>query len=206
MKIMDGGYVPLLIGALVSMLIWTWVRGTALLAFKERKAEVPLDEIIEQIERKPPPSIPGTAIFLTAHPDHAPAALLHSLKHFKSLHQTNVILTVVTADVPKVPASERIVVEELGPRFRRVTLTFGFMDEPDVPKALAAAHDPAWTFEIMSTSFLVSRRTLKLAATSTIPLWQRRLFILLARNASGATDYFRIPAGRVVEIGTQVGI
>ncbi|MFO1170988.1 MAG: potassium transporter Kup [Hyphomicrobiaceae bacterium] len=206
MKIMDGGYVPLLIGALVSMLIWTWVRGTALLAFKERKTEVPLEEIIEQIERKPPPSISGTAVFLTAHPDHAPAALLHSLKHFKSLHQTNVILTVLTADVPNVPASERIIVEELGPRFLRVTLTFGFMDEPDVPKALASAHDPAWTFQIMSTSFLVSRRTLKLAASSSMPLWQRRLFILLARNASGATDYFRIPAGRVVEIGTQVGI
>lgn len=206
MKIIDGGYVPLLIGALVTIVIWTWVRGTALLAVKDRKTEIALDEIVERIERKPPPTITGTAIFLTAHPDHAPAALLHSLKHFKSLHEMNVVLTVVTADVPRVPISERVIVEEIGRYFRRVTLTFGFMDEPDVPKALVACRDPALRFEIMSTSFLVSRRSLRLAATSPMPVWQRRLFILLARNASGATDYFRIPAGRVVEIGTQVGL
>jgi KUP system potassium uptake protein len=108
--------------------------------------------------------------------------------------------------VPRVPEAERIEMTIISPHFRILTMNFGYMDEPNVPKALALCRDDGWAFDAMSTSFLVSRRTLKLAARSPLPVWQRRLFILLARNASGATDYFNIPAGRVVEIGTQVAL
>ncbi|MFV0282053.1 MAG: KUP/HAK/KT family potassium transporter, partial [Rhodoblastus sp.] len=130
----------------------------------------------------------------------------HSLKHFKSLHEQNVILTIVTADVPRVTDSERVLMSDISPRFRQVTITFGYMEEPNVPHGLALCRKLGWKFDIMSTSFLVSRRTLKLAAHSAMPAWRSRLFIFLARNSATASDYFHIPAGRVVEIGAQVNV
>ncbi len=206
MKVLDGGYVPLLIAALVILVMWTWVKGTGLLALKDRQTEIPLLELLGQLEKKPPTSIPGTAVYLTAHPDFAPVALMHSLKHFKALHEQNVILTIVTANVPRIEDADRIEMREINPRFRHVTMTFGYMEEPNVPRALVLCRKHGWKYDIMSTSFLVSRRSLKLAANSGMPVWQSRLFIFLARNAAGATDYFHIPAGRVVEIGTQVNV
>jgi KUP system potassium uptake protein len=206
MKVLEGGYVPLIIAALVITIMWTWVRGTAVLARKDEQTEIPLDEILRQLERKMPPVIPGTAVYLTAHPQLAPIALMHSLKHFKSLHEQNVILTIVTADVPRVPDGERVTMVNMSPRFRQVTMTFGYMEEPNVPHGLALCRRLGWKFDIMSTSFLVSRRSLKLAAHSVMPVWQSRLFIFLARNSATASDYFHIPAGRVVEIGTQVNV
>ena len=206
MKLLDGGYVPLIIGAAVVTLMWTWVRGTNLLAQKDRQTEIPMVDLLRSLARKPPPAIPGTAVFLTAHPEYAPVALMHSLKHFKSLHEHNVILTIRTADVPRIPDAERVQMDDIVPGFRQVTMTFGYMEEPNVPHGLALCRKLGWKFDIMSTSFLVSRRTLKLAAKSGMPPWQSRLFIFLARNAAGATDYFHIPAGRVVEIGTQVNV
>jgi KUP system potassium uptake protein len=206
MKILEGGYVPLLIAAILATIMWTWLRGTSLLKAKDRQIEIPLADIIAQLERKYPPTISGTAIYLTANPEQAPVSLMHSLKHFKSLHEHNVILTVRTADVPRVAETERIEMAEINPRFRRVTMTFGYMEEPNIPRALGLCRTLGWKFDIMSTSFLVSRRSLKLAASSGMPGWQSRLFIFLARNAASATDYFHIPAGRVVEIGTQVNV
>lgn len=206
MKVLDGGYVPLVIGAAVVTLMWTWVRGTELLALKDRQSEIPLKDLIAMLPRKPLPSISGTAVYLTAHPEYAPVALMHSLKHFKSLHENNVILTIRTADVPRIPDAERVEMHDLAPGFRAVTMTFGYMEEPNVPHGLALCRKLGWKFDIMSTSFLVSRRTLKLAAKSAMPIWQSRIFIFLARNAAGASDYFHIPAGRVVEIGTQVNV
>ncbi|MEJ1157260.1 potassium transporter Kup [Prosthecomicrobium sp. N25] len=206
MKLLEGGYVPLLVaGAIVSIML-TWVRGTRLLALKDRESEILLSSLLPQLERRPPVTVPGTAIFLTAQPDYAPLALLHSLKHFKSLHESNVILTIATADVPRVADAERIVMEEITPRFRRVIMTFGYMEEPNVPRGLGLCRKLGWKFDIMSTSFLVSRRSFRLAETSSMPVWQTRLFIYLARNSAGATDYYRIPAGRVVEIGAQVNV
>ncbi len=206
MKVLDGGYVPLLIATILATIMWTWLRGTNLLKAKDRQIEIPLAELIGQLERRLPPTIPGTAIYLTANPDQAPVSLMHSLKHFKSLHEQNIILTVRTADVPRTPDAERVEMEEINPRFRRLTLTFGYMEEPNIPKALGLCRQLGWTFDVMSTSFLVSRRSLKLAANSGMPGWQSRLFIFLSRNAASATDYFHIPAGRVVEIGTQVNV
>ncbi len=206
MKFLDGGYVPLLIAAAVVTIMRTWMKGTAALAQHDTQAEIRLGDLLRSIEARPLPIIPGTAVYLTAHPEFAPPALMHSLKHFKSLHEQNVILTVETADVPRVDPAERMRCAEITPRFRRVTLTFGYMEKPDVPQALTQGGAPGWTFDPMSTSFLVSRRSLRPAADGAMPHWQTLLFIFLARNAAGATDYFNIPAGRVVEIGTQVNL
>jgi KUP system potassium uptake protein len=206
MKIFDGGYVPLLIAALVVTIMWTWMRGLNILTQKDQQSEIPLTDLLRQLGKKPPATILGTAVFLTAHPEHAPVALMHSLKHFKSLHEHNVILTIKTADVPRLDDNERVVMRDLALGFRQVTITFGYMEEPNVPYGLELCHKLGWTFDIMSTSFLMSRRSLKLATQSAMPAWQSRLFMFLARNAAGATDYFHIPAGRVVEIGTQVNL
>jgi KUP system potassium uptake protein len=131
---------------------------------------------------------------------------MHSLKHYKVLHEKNVILTIETAPTPRVNPAERVRIAPVGDTFTRVNLRFGFMETPNVPKALAIARKLGWTFDIMSTSFFLSRRSLKPAAHSGMPRWQDRLFILLTRVANDATDYFQIPTDRVVEVGTQVTI
>ena len=151
-------------------------------------------------------SSPGTAVFLTSDPDFAPTALLHNLKHNKVLHEHNVILTVVTADTPRVADQDRVNIVHVTPRFSRVSLHYGYMETPNVPRALAVARKLGWTFDIMATSFFLSRRSIKPAAKSAMPHWQDRLFIALAKSASDATDFFQIPTGRVVEVGTQVTI
>jgi KUP system potassium uptake protein len=150
--------------------------------------------------------VQGTAVFLTSDPEYVPTALLHNLKHNKVLHQHNVVLTIETAHTPRVDLSERVRLENISERFTLVALRFGFMESPNVPKALAVARKLGWQFDIMSTSFFVSRRSLKPAAQSGMPLWQDHLFIALSRSANDATDYFQIPTGRVVEVGTQVTI
>ncbi len=206
LKVVEGGWVPLAIGALVMIIMYTWRRGTRLLFEKTRRQEMSLDDLVAMLERKPPQTVPGTAVFLTSDPRSAPTALLHSLKHYKVLHEKNVILTVDTAETPRVPASERVRIEPVGQTFSRVRLRFGFMETPNVPRALAIARKLGWQFDIMSTSFFLSRRSLRPAAHSGMPRWQDRLFIRLASIANDATDYFQIPTGRVVEVGTQVTI
>jgi KUP system potassium uptake protein len=206
LKVVEGGWVPLALGMMLMIVMYTWRRGTRLLFEKTRRQEMSLDALFAMLERKPPETVPGTAVFLTSDPQSAPTALLHSLKHYKVLHEKNVILTVETADTPRVPAAERVRIEPVGKTFSRVRLRFGFMETPNVPRALAIARKLGWQFDIMSTSFFLSRRALRPAAHSGMPRWQDRLFIHLARAANDATDYFQIPTGRVVEVGTQVTI
>jgi len=206
LKVAEGGWVPLALGAVVMAVMYTWRRGSRLLFEKTRRLETPLETLVKSLERKPPARVPGTAVFLTSDPVSAPTALLHSLKHYKVLHEKNVILTIETADTPRVDPVERVRIEPVGKTFSRVVLRFGFMETPNVPKALAIARKLGWQFDIMSTSFFLSRRSLKPAAHSGMPRWQDRLFIGLTRVANDATDYFQIPTGRVVEVGTQVTI
>jgi KUP system potassium uptake protein len=206
LKVVEGGWVPLAFGMVLMLIMYTWRRGTRLLFDKTRRQETPLKQLVAMLERKPPQRVPGTAVFFTSDPDSAPTALLHSLKHYKVLHEQNVILTVETADTPLVPAEERVRIEPISPTFSRVRLRFGYMETPNVPKALAIARKLGWHFDIMATSFFLSRRALKPAAHSGMPRWQDRLFIKLAGAANDATDYFQIPTGRVVEVGTQVTI
>jgi len=206
LKVLEGGYMPLALGGCVMMVMYTWRRGSRLLFEKTRKQEMSLRSLVAMLQKKPPPHVPGTAVFLTSDPTSAPTALLHSLKHYKVLHEHNVILTVETADTPRVKPEERVQIEQIGDNFSCVTLHFGYTETPNVPKALAIARKLGWHFDIMSTSFFLSRRSLRVAAKSGMPRWQDRLFIALARGANDATDYFQIPTGRVVEIGTQVAI
>jgi KUP system potassium uptake protein len=206
LKVFEGGYVPLAFGGLVMLVMYTWRRGSRFLFDKTRKQETPLRGLVAMLEKRPPVHVPGTAVFLTSDPTSAPTALMHSLKHYKVLHDKNVILTVDTADTPTVQAEDRVQIEQIGESFSLVTLTFGYMETPNVPKALAIARKLGWQFDIMSTSFFLSRRSLRPAARSGMPKWQDRLFIRLARSANDATDYFQIPTGRVVEIGTQVTV
>jgi KUP system potassium uptake protein len=206
LKLWDGAWVPLLFAGLMALLMWTWRRGTHILAVKTRKTEVPLDTLLRSLEKKPPHLVPGTAVFLTSDPTAAPTALMHNLKHNKILHEKNVVLTIVTADTPRVREEDRVNITPVTDHFSKVTLNFGYMEQPNVPKALAIARKQGWTFDIMSTSFFLSRRSLKPSATSGMPIWQDRLFIGLAKSASDATDFFQIPTGRVVEVGTQVTV
>lgn len=206
LKVMEGGWMPLMLGGAMVTAMYTWRRGTALLGAKSARQEIPLKTLIGMLKRSPPHRASGTAVFLTGDPAHAPTALLHNLKHNKVLHDHNVVLTVEYAELPHVPRDERVRIESLDDSFLRVVLRFGFMDVPNIPQALGLARKAGWQFEIMSTSFFLSRRSLKIAAKSEMPRWQDRLFIALASGASDATDYFRIPTGRVVEIGAQVAI
>ncbi|UTD29690.1 potassium transporter Kup [Bradyrhizobium sp. WD16] len=206
LKVLEGGWVPLALGGTIMLLMITWRRGSRLLFEKSRKQELPLNDLVRMLEKRPPQRVPGTAVFLTSDPTSAPTALLHSLKHYKVLHEKNVILTIETASTPRIDVSDRVRLEEISPTFSRVALRFGFMESPNVPKALAIARKLGWQFDIMSTSFFLSRRSLKPAAHSGMPRWQDHLFIALSRSANDATNYFQIPTGRVVEVGTQVTI
>ncbi len=206
LKLLEGAWVPLLFGVAMAVVIWTWRRGSAMLIDKTRRTEVPLDDLIKSLEKRPPHLVKGTAVFLTSDPGFVPTALLHNLKHNKVLHEHNVILTVETAQTPRVDPAERVRMEKVSDKFAKVRLRFGFMEQPNVPRALAIARKLGWQFDIMSTSFFVSRRSLKPSSHSEMPRWQDHLFIALSRSANDATDYFQIPTGRVVEVGTQVTI
>ncbi len=206
LKVVDGGWVPLALGGLLMLVMYTWRRGTKMLFDKTRRLETPLDDLVRALERKPPQRVPGTAVFFTSDPKSAPTALLHSLKHYKVLHERNVILSVETTHTPRVEPAKRVRIEPVGATFMRVLVRFGYMETPNIPKALAIARKLGLQFDIMATSFFLSRRALRRAPRSGMPRWQDRLFIALARSANDATDYFQIPTDRVVEVGTQVNI
>jgi KUP system potassium uptake protein len=204
-KLFQGGWVPAVVAIAVALLMWSWMAGRMRLSEKTRRDEVPLEFLVNNLAKKKPTTVPGTAIFLTSDVEGAPTALLHSLKHYKVLHEQNVILTVRTSTSPRVPDDEKVTIDAYNELFFRVVVTFGFMESPNIPKALALARKLGWKFDIMSTSFFLSRRSLKLGPKAgMLRFWQDRLFIRLARNSSDATEYFHIPTGRVVEIGTQV--
>lgn len=203
LKVLHGGYVPLLLALALVIIMWTWVRGTRLLADQTKRDE-PLSTLFETLSHHPPHRVRGTAIFLTADPNVAPAALMHNLKHNQVLHENIIILTVRTLETPRAPETERVRIEEFMPDVKRVTLTFGFMETPNIVKALTASRKSGLKFDIMKTSFFLSRRTVIPSEKSGMPIWQDHLFVFLARNATNATDFFHIPSGRAVELGNQV--
>ncbi len=209
LKVHDGGYVPVTIAGIVVILMWTWTRGTRILHEKTRRTEVPLPAFVRSVEKESahaPVKVAGTAIFLTSDPDFAPAALLHNLKHNHVLHEQNFILTVRTANTPRVIPAERFTVESVSERFTRIELRFGFMETQNVSQALGLMRKAGHRFDIMSTSFYLGRRKLVPDAQSGMPVWQGRLFIALAELAADPSDYFRLPTNRVVELGSHVVI
>lgn len=201
LKIPHGGWFPLLVGTGLFILMRTWRKGTRLLAELTHRGRPPLLEFIRTAEASPVPRVPGTAIFLTGNAQDVPAALLHNLKHNKVLHDQNAILTVVTEEVPRLRDEGRVAVEKLSERFSRITVRFGFMEHPNVPRALEAAG-----LDLSGVSFFLSRRALQASAQTGLPLWQDYLFIPLARSASDATDQFCIPEDQAVEVGARITI
>ena len=204
LKIAEGGWLPLSVAAIVGAIVYTWVRGTKALARATRKNEAGLDWLARRLDAKPPHRVPGTAVFLTGDPDSAPSSLLHNLKHNRVLHARNIILTIKTEDTPRVPRHERIEVDRVADTFIRVTARYGFMETPSVSKIVEHCRRKDLNIDVATTSFFLSRRSLKTTIKSELPPWQERLFIWLAGRAVDATEYFRIPSDRVVEVGTQV--
>jgi KUP system potassium uptake protein len=206
LKIPGGGWVSVWIACTMLLIMRTWMLGSSLLFAKTRRSEIPLDELASMLGRKLPHQVPGTAVFLTSDAQSAPTALLHSLKHYKVLHENNIILTVTMTDRPKVNPHNRVQISPVNGWLTKVSLRFGYMEDPNVPRALALCRKQGLKFDIMSTSFFLSRRSLIASQNSGMPVWQDRMFIALARGAADASSYFRLPTGRVVEIGTQVVI
>ncbi|MBL8311055.1 MAG: potassium transporter Kup [Burkholderiales bacterium] len=202
-KIPDGGWFPLLVAGVVLVFMTTWKRGRNLMAEQRRQTALPLAPMIEALARDAT-RVQGTAVFMTSAPDEMPAAMLHNLKHNKVLHERNIVLHVQFEDVPLVSRAKRLQVEDLGHGFHKIIVHYGFMNAPDIPKALSHAKQQGIDFEMMDTSFFVSREVLVPTPCSRISVWRQRLFSVMSRNAQSATAYFQIPTNRVLELGAQI--
>lgn len=206
MKVVEGGWVPLLLAACSMIIMWTFVRGNQLLAQKIQRDSIPLRELIGMLEKSKPTRVPGTAIFLTNQPEVAPSALMHNLKHNKVLHEHVWIMSVRTESMPRVPIANRFELEQLAGGFTRITLHYGYMESARMPAALALLRKCGLKFDIMTTSFFLGRRSIKTSPTSGMPHWQDKLFVSLMKQATNATEFFAIPSDRVVELGAQVTV
>ena len=203
-KLFHGGWFPIVVAIALFTLLVTWKRGRQLLMERLSPGAIPIEPFIQSVTAHPPTRVPGTAVFLTAAAEGVPHALLHNLNHNKVLHDRIVLLTVSTIDIPHVPDEERIEILPLGSEFFRVVVRYGFKDDPDVPRALGLAAAKGLKFQMMETSFFLSRQTLIPKVGPGMALWQEKLFALMSRNASSATTFFKIPANRVVELGTRI--
>ncbi len=206
LKVFEGGWFPLVIGMLIALVMLTWVHGSKVLARATKKNEADLDWLIRHLEQRPPHKVPGTAVFLTADPESAPTALLHNLKHNRVLHERNIILTIRTEEMPRIPRHERVEIEKLSDGFIRVIAHYGFMETPSVPKIFEHCRRRDLNVDFPATSFFLSRRSLKPTTKTQLPQWQERLFIWLSGKSEDATEYYKIPTDRVVEVGTQIQV
>ena len=202
-KVAHGGYVPLLIASAMILLMWTWMRGIRRVA-KAEQSDLKLADVLPMLMQRPPLKARGAAVFLTSDPGAVPAALMHNLKHNQVLHETVVLLTVKVAPRPRVPDAERVEVHDLAPGFKAMTLSFGFMETPNVAKGMTLARAKGLKFDIMRTSFFLSRRTLLPRRAGGVGHLLDLLFVFLTRNAVRTADFFQIPPSRVVELGAQV--
>jgi KUP system potassium uptake protein len=203
-KLLHGGWFPVVIGILLFTMLATWKNGRQMLHEKLAPGAIPMEPFIQSVTAHPPTRVPGTSVFLTAAAEGVPHALLHNLNHNKVLHERIVLLTVETHGIPHVPDEDRVQIEPLGSDFYRMVVHYGFKDEPDVPRALELANDKGLKFEMMETSFFLSRQTLIPKVGPGMALWREKLFAIMSRNASSATSFFKIPANRVVELGTRI--
>ena len=203
-KIPHGGWFPLVLGVLIFGLMSTWKRGRQILAERLSEEALPVGLFVQDIEAKSLPRVPGTAVFMCSNPEATPPALLHNLKHNKVLHERVVFLAVVTAEVPHVPAHDRVTVEELGRGCYRIRLNYGFMEEPNVPEALAALKEKGMEFKPLETTYFLGRETLIPSRRPGMAMWREHLFAMMNRNARTATSFFCLPPNRVVELGAQI--
>jgi KUP system potassium uptake protein len=208
LKVPYGGWFPLAIGAIVFLLMTTWRQGRGIMMRRLRASSVPLKPFLDSLFLDPPHRVPGTAVFLTATPEATPHALLHNLNHNKVLHERVVFLTAEVTDEPWVPFDKRVSLQKLGHGCWRMNVRFGFMNEPDITRALEVADGLGLELDAMTTSYFLSRETVVPVpdSASGMPYWREKLFAAMARNAGNAADYFKLPANRVIELGTKVEI
>ncbi|HTV44083.1 MAG TPA: potassium transporter Kup [Stellaceae bacterium] len=204
LKIIDGGWFPLAIAASIYTVMMAWLWGRRRMAAQRASGALPLATLLETLKPDHPVRVPGTAIYMTARVENVPAALLHNMKHNKILHERDVLMTVRTEDVPRLPEAERLQINHLGQNFHTVTIRYGFLEEPDIPRALALCRVGGFRFNLMETSFFVGREKIVAKRPSGVLLPFKKLFILLSNMALDATEFFRIPINRIVELGGQV--
>jgi KUP system potassium uptake protein len=205
-KFMEGGWLPLLFGAILLTVMLTWWRGSRLLSAQQVRESLAIDSFLPSLPGRIKNRVDGTAIYFSPRADEVPPALLHNLKHNKVLHENTVFLTIETSDEPRIPPEKRARLEPLIPGFTRVTLCFGFMEVPHVPRALVHCRKLGWKFETMKTSFFMSKRTLRCSQKTQMPWWQDLLFVRLSNTQSDASVHFHIPSERAIELGRQVSI
>ncbi|MDP3687527.1 MAG: KUP/HAK/KT family potassium transporter, partial [Sulfurimicrobium sp.] len=205
LKIADGGWFPLLVGVVIFILMTTWKRGRQLLYTRMEGDSLALEPFIESLGYGGMARVPGTAVFMTPNPKSVPQALLHNLKHNKVLHERVILATVSIQDIPYVAEKERFRMEILPSNFFRITVSYGFMDEPDLPRDLAlSCAQHGFGLDMMDTSFFIGRETLIPRVGSEMCLWREKLFVSMFRNAGSATHFFKLPPNRVVELGAQI--
>jgi KUP system potassium uptake protein len=206
LKIPEGGYVPLVLGVVLFVMMLTWHRGRELLFARIRQDGLPLKSFIARLPQSRTVRVPGTAVFMTSQAEFLPGALLHNLKHNKVLHERVLFVTVANEDVPQVGADRRRAVEELAPNIYRIGLRYGFQESPNIPRELEALAELGIPYEPMQTSYFLGRETVVAAAVPKMSRWRQWLFVVLSRNSLSATEFFRIPSDRVVELGVKVAI
>ena len=206
LKVIEGGWVPLVLGVALIGLMTTWARGRELMLARWRQDSLPLASFLGRLPQSRTIRVPGTAVFLTGNPDYVPGALLHNLKHNKVLHERVLFVTVTTLDVPEIAPERRAEFTELASGIYRVIIRYGFMESPHVPRALEELRAKGLPFDPMQVSYFLGRETLVPALVPKLPLWRLWLFLLMARNAVSATEFFHIPSDRVVELGVRVAI
>jgi KUP system potassium uptake protein len=206
-KVAQGGWFPLLIGLVVYIVFVTWKKGRDLLAMKLRQGMLPLGDFVKDVERSGIARVPGTAIFLTGDPEGTPIAMLHNIKHNQVLHKQNIIVTVLTEEIPHVSTKDRIQVETLKNGFCKVIIRYGFMEDPDIPAVLRELKQHnGLDINPAAATYIMSRNTLIPSKIPGMAIWREKLFVFLTRNASRANEFFRLPANRVVELGMQIEI
>jgi KUP system potassium uptake protein len=206
-KFLDGGWFPLLLAAIVFLLMMTWKKGRSILARKIQEETTLLEDFLQEVERRPPVRVSGTAVFMNGNATRTPPALLHNLEHNKVLHERVLFLTVKTRQVPYVAPEDRVEFEFLNNGFSRVRVYYGYMEDPDIPHALENLDQPGFVFKPEDTTYFLGRETIIASRKySGMARWREKLFSLISRNATSATAYFCIPADRVVEMGEQVEI
>jgi KUP system potassium uptake protein len=204
LRVAEGGWVPLLVAAILGLTIATWIKGRNLLGDLTSRDLVPMADLARALAMRPPTRVEGTAVYLTSSPEVAPVALLHNLKHNRVLHRRNVILSVVTASEPHLREEERLRIEAIDDNFTRASLNYGYMESPDVPSDLL--RDGRIGREPGGTSFFIGRNSIGMAKKRGMPIWQDIIFIFLQKNASDPTTYLQIPPNRVVELGSRIEI
>jgi KUP system potassium uptake protein len=206
LKIAQGGWFPLAVATVVFVVMITWMRGREMLLTERWREAMPLETFLATLKPDRPHRVPGTAVFMVPNDRIVPTALLHNLKHNKVLHERVVLMKIETQDIPHVPDEQRLEVKHLEHNFHTVTVHYGFMDEPNIPRALAQLRLMQFRFNLLETSFFIGREKVVVSSRSGLLGWRKRLFVFLHRTMLSATEYFRIPTNRVVELGGQIEI